>query len=135
MPETPKSLLDSYAILALLNDESGAEAVADLLRRAIERGQTLLVNEINVGEVYYIVAKNRSIDDAERVLRYLDTLPLEIVSNEYEHVLDAARVKASYPLSYADAFAVSTAVRLQATVVTGDAEFASVEQLVEIRWI
>ena len=47
----------------------------------------------------------------------------------------AARVKASYALSYADAFAVATAVRLQATVVTGDAEFACVEELVEIRWI
>jgi predicted nucleic acid-binding protein len=135
MPETPRNLLDSYAILALLNDESGAEAVADLLRQAIQRDRNLFVNEINVGEVYYIVAKHRSIDDAERVLHYLETLPLEIVSNEYEHVLDAARVKASYALSYADAFAVATAVRLQATVVTGDAEFACVEELVEIRWI
>ena len=135
MPETPRSLLDSYAILALLNDESGAEAVADLLRRAIAQGEAVLVNELNVGEVYSIVAKHRSIDDAERVLHYLDTLPLEIVSNEYEHVLDAAHVKASYPLSYADAFAVATAVRLHATVITGDAEFASVEELVEIRWI
>ena len=51
------------------------------------------------------------------------------------YVLDAARVKASHALSYADAFAVATAVRLQATVVTGDAEFACVEELVEIRWI
>lgn len=135
MSETPRNLLDSYAILALLNDESGAEAVADLLRQAIQRGRNLFVNEITVGEVYYIVAKHRSIDDAERVLHYLETLPLEIVSNEYEHVLDAARVKASHALSYADAFAVATAVRLQATVVTGDAEFACVEELVEIRWI
>ncbi len=135
MPETPRSLLDSYAILALLNDERGAEAVADLLRQAVEADAPLLVNEINVGEVYYIVAKHRSVDDAERVLHYLDTLPLEIVHNEYEHVLDAARVKASYPLSYADAFAVATAVRLHATIVTGDAEFASVQKLVEIRWI
>lgn len=61
MPETPRSLLDSYAILALLNDEREAEAVADLLRQAVEADAPLLVNEINVGEVYYIVAKHRSV--------------------------------------------------------------------------
>ena len=34
-PEKPRSLLDSYAILALLNDEPGAQVVADLLRAGV----------------------------------------------------------------------------------------------------
>ena len=83
MPEKQRSLLDSYAILALLNDEPGAQVVADLLRAGVRNEDLLLVNEINVGEVYYIVAKHRSLSEAERVLRYLETLPLEIVSNGY----------------------------------------------------
>lgn len=135
MPKTRRRLLDSYAILALLNDEAGAEAVADLLHNAIEQEAALLVNEINVGEVYYIVAKHRSLEEADRVLRHLETLPLEIISNDYAQVLDAARVKATHPLSYADAFAVATAIRFEAMIVTGDADFASVESLVEIQWI
>ncbi len=135
MPKTRKKLLDSYAILALLNDEAGAEAVADLLHDAIEHETPLLVNEINVGEVYYIVAKHRSVDEADRVLRHLETLPLEIVSTDYAQVLEAARVKAAHPLSYADAFAVATAIRFEATIVTGDPEFCSVETLVKIHWI
>ena len=135
MPEKQRSLLDSYAILALLNDEPGAQVVADLLRAGARDGDRVLMNEINVGEVYYIVAKHRSVREAERVLRYLETLPLEIVSNGYAEVINAARVKARFPLSYADAFAVATATRLGACVVTGDSEFAAAEDTVDIVWL
>jgi predicted nucleic acid-binding protein len=135
MPEKQRSLLDSYAILALLNDEPGAQVVADLLRAGARDDDLVLMNEINVGEVYYIVAKHRSLGEAERVLRYLETLPLEIVSNGYAEVIDAARVKARFPLSYTDAFTVATATRLGVCVVTGDAEFAAVEDMVHIVWL
>lgn len=37
-------------------------------------------------------------------------------------VLEAARLKARYPMSYADAFAVATARAERAAIVTGDAE-------------
>ena len=134
-PEKQRSLLDSYAILALLNDEPGAEVVADLLRASARNADLLLVNEINVGEVYYIVAKHRSVSEAERVLRHLETLPLEIVSNGHKEVIDAARIKARFPLSYADAFTVATAIRREVRVVTGAPEFAVVEDTVDIVWL
>ncbi len=135
MPEARRRVLDSYAILAFLNDEAGAEAVAGHLRGAMETGEKLIVNEINVGEVYYIVARHRSVEDAERVLDHLESLPTEVVGNSFDDVLDAARIKAAHPLSYADAFAVATAVRYEATVVTGDREFEAVERIVRVEWI
>lgn len=134
-PAATRRLLDSYAILALLNDEAGAAAVAEHLRAAIETNALLLVNEVNVGEVYYIVARHRSMADAERVLDHLEALPVEIVGNAFDDVLDAARIKATHALSYADAFAVATALRYDATVVTGDREFATVEGLIAVEWI
>ena len=129
-----RMLLDSFAILALLNDEAGAEAVAEHLRTALSDNALLLVNEINVGEVYYIVGKYRSLDHAERVLDHLETLPLEVVGNSFDDVLDAARIKAAHPLSYAGAFAAATAVKYSATVLTGDREFEAVEDLA-VEWI
>jgi len=139
MPETKpgpgRMLLDSCAILALLNDEEGAAAVAEHLRAAIDTNTTLLVNEINVGEVYYIVGRHRSLDHAERVLDHLETLPMEVVGNSFDDVLDAARIKAAHALSYADAFAAATAVRFGATVLTGDREFESVKDMVTVEWI
>jgi predicted nucleic acid-binding protein len=130
-----RRLLDSYAILAFLNDEEGAEPVARLLQEAAQDGTRLLVNEINVGEVYYIVAKHRSEDAAEQVLLHLDRLPLELVSNDFDAVMEAARMKARFPLSYADAFALATAVRFRARLVTGDPEFEAAEDLVEVEWL
>jgi ribonuclease VapC len=130
-----RRLLDSYAILAFLNDEEGAERVAHLLEDAGQTGTPLLVNEISLGEVYYIVAKHRSEDAAEQVLLHLDRLPLELVSNTFDEVLEAARLKARFPLSFADAFALATAIRFDARLVTGDPEFEAAEDLVNVDWI
>jgi ribonuclease VapC len=101
----------------------------------VETRAPLLVNEINVGEVYYIVAKHRSEDAAEQALLHLDRLPLELVSNTFDEVLEAARLKARFPLSYADAFALATAIRFDARLVTGDPEFEAAEDLVDVDWI
>ena len=93
------------------------------------------MNEINIGEVYYLTAKRRSPEKAEEVLRQLEVLPIEPVSNSLADILEAARVKAQFPISCADAFAVATALRAGATIVTGDREFRAVAHLVEIDWI
>ena len=135
MPGTQNKVLDSYAVLALLNEEAGADEVADLLTAAMERGRPVYINEINVGEVFYVVAKHRSPAEAERVLDHLRALPLEFVSNAWPDVMDAARIKAAHPLSYADAFAAATARRLDAVLVTGDPEFRSLSGSVKIHWL
>jgi uncharacterized protein len=132
--KTPK-VLDSFALLAFLNKEAGFAQVRTLLRTAEAAGAPLLMNEINVGEVFYIIAKARSLEKAEDFLHRLATLPIKPVSNTFPDVLEAARVKAQFPLSYADAFTVSTALRSQAIVITGDPEFHTVEHLVEILWL
>jgi uncharacterized protein len=130
-----RRLLDSYAILAFLNDEVGAERVARLLEDAEGDGLPLLVNEINVGEVYYIVAKHRSEEAADQVLLHLERLPLQFVPNTFGEVLQAARLKARLSLSYADAFALATAIRFDARLLTGDPEFEQAEHLVGVEWI
>jgi ribonuclease VapC len=132
--KTPK-VLDSFALLAFLNKEAGFDKVRTLLRTAEAAEEPLLMNEINIGEVFYIIAKVRSLEKAEDFLQRLATLPIQPVSNTFSDVLAAARVKAQFPLSYADAFAVSTALRLQAIVITGDPEFHTVAHLVEILWL
>ena len=49
--------------------------------------------------------------------------------------LEAAHIKASHPLSYADAFVVAVAINQKAIVLTGDPEFESVETLVNVEWL
>lgn len=74
-------------------------------------------------------------DRAEEFLRRLETLPIRPVSNSFADVLEAARIKARFPISSADAFVVATAGRMSAAIVTGDPEFQAVLPLVKIDWI
>jgi len=135
MPAKKRSLLDSFALLAFLNKERGFEKVKSLLRAAEATGEPLLMNEINIGEVYYITAKDRSMEQAEEFLHRLETLPIQPVPNSFADVLEAAKIKARFPISYADAFAVATAIRMNAVIVTDDPEFRRVEPLVTVEWL
>ncbi len=135
MPAKRRSVLDSFALLAFLGKERGFEKVKALLRGAVYAREPLLMNEINVGEVYYITARYRSVELAEEMLRRLETLPIQPVGNSFTEVLEAARVKAGFSISYADAVAVATAVRMDAVLVTGDPELRQIEHLVPIDWL
>jgi len=128
-------VLDSFALIVFLNRESGFEKVRALLRDAKASDEPLLMNEINIGEVYYLTAKERSLAMADEFLHRLETLPIRACSNTFPQLLDAARLRAKFPLSYADAFAVATAIREQARLVTGDPELRRVAHLIEIHWI
>jgi uncharacterized protein len=131
-----KKLLDSFALLAYLNKGPGYEVVKEALLDGQTSGAPLLMNEMNVGETYYILARKKNTDGAEY---FLDTilagLPIEIISNDFDRVIAAARIKAQYPLSFSDCFAVATAVRVDATILTGDPEFKKVERLARIEWL
>ncbi len=94
------------------------------------------MNEFNVGEIYSILLRNRGKPPADEFLNnILPSLPIFVVSNTFESIIEAAEIKAQYPMSYADAFAVSTAIRMDAAVMTGDPEFKAVENLVTVEWL
>ena len=130
-----RSVLDSYAVLAFLGGEAGSDKVATFLRRAEALGEPVLMNEINVGEVFNIIVRSRSESAAEDFLARLETLPIDLVPNSLPDVVAAARVKAALPLACADAFAVATALRFGVAVISGDPEFEAAEELVPIDWI
>ncbi len=130
-----KSLLDSYAILAYLKQEPDFEIVKDLLRVSGKGRESVLMNQINAGEVYYQVARQNLAEDMDRFWSQFLQLPIVFVENDFDLIIEAAKVKARFPMAYADAFAVATAIREGASVITGDPDFQHVESLVEIHWI
>ena len=131
-----KRLLDSYALLAYLNKEAGFEKVRNVLADAQKSNHPVLMNELNVGETYYILYRKRGQEQAEY---FLDTvlagLPIYMVSNDFNAVVSASKIKARHALSFADCFAVATAQRENAVILTGDPEFKNVEKLVKIDWL
>ena len=123
-------------MLAYLNKEANFERVKQILGQAQKSGAFVLMNEINIGETYYVLFRKRGAKQAEFFIdTILPGLPITPVFNTFESVLEAARIKAKYPLSFSDCFAVSNASRENAIVVTGDPEFRNVEHIVEIEWL
>lgn len=131
----PVYLLDSFALLAYLNNEPGKSRVETVLAEA-EKGQcSVLMSMINLGEVLYQVERLRDFYAAQRTLLLAESLPIKLLDASREMVLAAAHIKAAHPLSYADAFAVAAARHYQATVLTGDPEFQTVATLISIEWL
>lgn len=133
---TQKRLLDSFAIIAYLNKEKGFEKVRDVLSKAQESGEPVIINDINIGEVYYILFRKRGPEKANFFLEtILPSLPVKVFSNDFNDVIRAAKIKAEHPLSFADCFAVATAGKEKAVIMTGDPEFKRIEKLVPIEWL
>lgn len=135
MANRPVYLLDSFALLAYLNDEAGRVRVQEILALAEGRKCRVIMCLVNLGEVLYITERERGLAMAQSVLALAESLPLELLDATRDLVLDAAHIKAHHPLSYADAFAAAAALRENAVVVTGDPEFKSVEELIKIEWL
>jgi len=128
-------VLDAWAMMAYLRSEPAAQEVRQTLRRASRSEVLVLFSLINFGECMYIVEREGGIEEAGDSANIIDHLPLEVVPVDRNLVFAAARLKARYPISYADAFAAAVAKRYGGRVMTGDPEFQAVEPEVAIHWL
>lgn len=128
-------VLDSFAVLAYLAAEAGMPRVREVLRDASAGRCSVYLSLINLGEVAYIVERERGLARAQETLGLIDQLPIQILPASREVVMAAAHVKAEYPMAYADAFAVVAAQNLDAVILTGDPEFDAVRDLVHVERI
>ena len=128
-------VFDSYALLAHLGGEPGAQRVREILEACAAGSERGYVSQINVGECLYIVHRERDAAQAARVLGIIDQLPLQQLPATRPRILAAAHVTARHRVSYADAFVVAAASEHGATILTGDPEFHSVEGEVKIDWL
>lgn len=76
---------------------------------------------INLGEVHYVLRRIHGEAAAIETIRDIRSL-VDVLLPDERTVLDAARIKADYPMAYADAFAAALAVAHDATLWTGDPE-------------
>jgi ribonuclease VapC len=128
-------LFDSFAMLRFFYRESGAERVRALLIEAGINASPCLISAINVGELIYIIRRRSGEDAKLQMLVKLSSLGFTILPCPNELIFRAAELKARFAMSYADTFAVASAIKHNATLVTGDPEFRQVEQLVKILWV
>lgn len=122
----PIYLLDTSAIMTLLEDEEGAARVEDILRH-----EEALLPFLTLLETYYITLQEQPMDVADKRHAMLKQLPAMILWNVDEPVLLAAgRLKADHHLSLADSLIAAFAVRHQAILVHKDPEFDALSEIV-----
>jgi predicted nucleic acid-binding protein len=128
-------VLDSFALVSLFHRESGWERVQAALYEQARAGTRALLNWISWGELLYVVRRRVGADGAEEMLQRVEQLPVELVAVDLALVRAAAEIKSEYAVSYADAFCVATARRVNGAVMTSDPEFRAVQHLVKVRWL
>jgi predicted nucleic acid-binding protein len=133
--DLPCYVLDSFALLAYFGAEPGELQVKAVLTRAAAGQAVTYLSVINLGEIAYITEREQGAAATRRALAAIDQLPIKIIEADRRMALAAGHVKAHYPLSYADAFAVALAQQMQAIILTGDPEFGTIEDLVAVEWL
>ena len=128
-------VLDSYSLIAYLENEPGAEKMIDVLRLARDSGKALLLSVVNWGEVYYITLRGADQERADHVAHLISTLPIQIVPADLELAKQAAVFKSKRKMSYADCFAAALARLRRAELVTGDKDFRQVEGEIKLLWL
>lgn len=116
----------------------GRQPASDGLAALFAEGEAgsarLFISAINVGEVYYVLRKHHAEKLAEAWRALSRTLPATIEVPSLDDVWEAAQLKGSYKLAYADAFAAALARKHGCPVMTGDPEFRAIPDL-ELDWV
>jgi predicted nucleic acid-binding protein len=136
MARKPRAIvLDSWAIMSYLGGEPSAERVADIMADAHDEDIPIFMSVVNAGEVWYILAREVSVAEADSSIRQLRQLRISFVDADWELAHAAAGFKSKHKMSFADCFAAALAKQKKAHLITGDQEFRQVEQDVIVDWL
>ncbi len=128
-------VFDSHAMLKLFQKEKGYEKIVHLLEQIKKTGATKYINAINLGEIIYATKREFGDQKKVEVLANIERLNFSILPVPNSLIYQAAEYKAQYSISYADCFALASAIEYNAVIVTGDPEFKKVEHLSSIIWV
>jgi predicted nucleic acid-binding protein len=115
-------LLDTSAIFAFTDNEAGADLVEELLEKAKRVQITLNISAMTAMEVYYVSSVESGEEEANHLLLLVRALPVTELPLDDALIVPAARFKARYQISVADAWIAATAAVHNLTLVHKDPE-------------
>jgi len=114
-------VLDACAMLAVLSKELGADKVVAVYKKAATGEATLIINKLNLLEVYYVLFREYGKEHAGMFLEEIKESPIAInhsISDEL--FMEAGRLKAYYKISLADSIALAEAAISGGVLLTAD---------------
>lgn len=129
------TVLDSWALIALFNEEPASEEVEKLLHAATAGRHTLLM-AWSTGAKF--ITRRGGDSAAKSIASNIAQMPITLVPVDAANLAlarQAAIFKATKKMSYADCFGAALAKLQKVDFVTGDAEFRAEEGEVKIAWL
>jgi predicted nucleic acid-binding protein len=122
-------VLDACALISFLNDEEGGERIENILNQSADGKSIVCMSITNLLEVFYGELRKKGLEIAEVVLSVIDAYGVTIVDTVSVPVFrTAARIKAGYRCSLADAIGLATAFNLSGAFVTSDGEMLPIDR-------
>ena len=116
-------VLDSNAMIRYMNQSADWRRVKALFDGVRTGDVRLVMSVVNWGEVIYVSARYSSVSRAVADLKSVG-VALETVDVDEDAAEEAATLKFNYRLGYGDSYAAALAMRMNATLVTADPDFA-----------
>lgn len=113
-------VLDACALIALLKNEEGADKVAAVYKQAESGEAELIMNRINLLEVFYGFYKDKGKKYAENILCSIDQSIVSISEFDRELFPIAGQLKALYRISLADSIALAQVIAVDGSLLTAD---------------
>lgn len=108
--------LDAWAVVAWLQNDPAASRM-----QAHVGDSRCCMSWVNAGEVHYVVHRRTDRHTADRVIAQL-RVDVDLIDATGARALDAAAIKATHRMSYADCFAAATALEFGVPLITRDPE-------------
>lgn len=128
-------VFDSYAFLAFFQLQKGHETISSMLTEISAGSAEGYMSVINLGEIFYMGYRKLGGVRANQGIKTILTMNIDMVNVNLEMSIQAAKLKATYKISYADAFAAALTQTKNGILITGDPEFKALEKIIKIRFI
>jgi ribonuclease VapC len=135
MAKSAVYVLDAFAFMAYFENEPGAKRVEQILQDARDGKVRAFISIINLGEVIYNTERKHGLNKAQDTLALIQAMPVEVLPADDQTVFAAAHIKANHPVSYADAFVIVAAQKIDGVIMTGDPEFQNIAELAQVEWL
>jgi predicted nucleic acid-binding protein len=135
----PIYVLDACAMLAVIFDEVGSDAVAGIYEKSENKEVVLIINKLNLLEVYYDLVRSQGKESADKFYEQVKKSPIIVKHEITDEVFEeAGRLKATYKISLADSIALAETSVHDGELLTSDHhEFDAIEKRERIKfcWI
>jgi predicted nucleic acid-binding protein len=131
-------VLDTSALLRFVDDETGADRIADIFRQQSYRSAKVMMCAVNWGEIAHGVLKRYGAAAMNDSLHRLKALGIEIIAVDEERAARTATIRHryKYKIPYADSFGVELAGHSSDRIlVTADFDAKPAEQDVKIEFL